>query len=120
MDDFDGIGGAIGVAMLALVVIALIIVGGITACRGIDLQVQRAHASAEHWQADQERSRALQEEERTKQEEEKTKREVVEGVTSRMNAVNRLPWLPVAVVLVVLAPFVGYGLGTILGDRYYM
>lgn len=109
-DASDGSGGW-GCILLALLLIAVVIAVGVTYIDDwIGIQATRAQASLTQAEARAEQARA-------NRERAAAVRDVTGSVRARAAAVNLLPYLPVVVVVIILAPFVGWALGAIFRER---
>lgn len=105
------LGGCMAV-ILILAVVGLLAVGCVyVADDWMDVQhttaeARRAQAEADRYWAQVELKQAEAEREQAE-----AVRDVTGAVRSRMSMVNLVPWIPAFVVLIVLAPFVGWFIG---------
>lgn len=91
--------------VILLVVMVVVLVGGKILLNWIDLQVKKIELKIQNVELQLER-------ERTAQKKEETRQALIEPVAARARAVNRLPWAPAIILLILLAPAVGIILGT--------
>lgn len=106
----DGCGGLAGGVVLILLVVGLLALGGMAVVNWADVQIHKIENEMMQAEARAEQARAEREREETKQ-------LVVEGVTDRMAAVNRLPLVPLYAFLGILLPCLAFFLMYLSGLR---